>query len=70
MVKLGEYLKQKRLEQNLSLREAAKLSNVSHVHIRAIENDEIVNPSFFTILALLNAYKIDTKTFIDNLRGK
>lgn len=57
MKSIGEFLRKKRLEKKLSLREAAHLTGISHVHIRTIEIDE-ASPSFEKTLAMLNAYHV------------
>lgn len=47
----------------MSLREAAKLAGISHVHVKDIENDKI-KPSFEKIINLLRAYHADIQEFL------
>ena len=52
---LGEFLRKKRLEKGLSLREVARQTNISHVHIGAIERGESAT-TFDKTYKLLNLY--------------
>lgn len=60
---IGNYLKTKRSGLGMSLREAAKLAGISHVHVKDIENDKI-KPSFEKIINLLRAYHADIQEFL------
>lgn len=62
-MKVGEFLKVKRENKRLSLREASKLSGVSHTHIKDIEEGK-KTPSFDKVMALLKAYHIDLQEFL------
>lgn len=61
---MQEYLRSKREEKQLSLREAEKLSGVSFVTIRGIENGTVESPAFEKIIKLLNAYHADITDFL------
>ena len=56
-------MKAKRLHLGMSLRQAAKLTSISHVHIRDIELDKI-KPAFSKIVTLLRAYHADIQEFL------
>ncbi|MDA8172201.1 MAG: LexA family transcriptional regulator [Nitrospiraceae bacterium] len=56
----------KRKELGMSLREAASLAGMSHVHIKDIEDDKI-KPSFEKIINLLKAYHADIQEFLDQM---
>lgn len=60
MKSIGEFLKAKRLEKDLSLRDVAKATGISHVHIGAIERGESAT-TFEKAIALLNLYKVTTQ---------
>lgn len=59
-------MKAKRKALGISLREAAKLAGISHVHVKDIENDKI-KPSFEKIINLLKAYKADIQEFLKEI---
>jgi len=63
MKKAGEFLKEKRQEKGMSLREAAKASGISHVHIRMIEEGKR-SPSFDRMMSLLRTYLVDVNKFL------
>lgn len=63
MKTIGEFIKEKRISEGLSLREASKLSGVSHTHIRDIENGNSV-PSFEMVMTFLRAYAIEIREFL------
>ncbi len=63
MKKLGEFLKEKREVMGLSLRDASKLSGVSHTHIRDIEDGRSI-PSFEMVMKFLKAYIVDIGEFL------
>lgn len=60
---VGHYMKGKRGELGLSLREAAKLAGMSHVHVADIEANSI-KPSFEKVMRLLQAYHADVQEFL------
>lgn len=63
MKKVGEYLKQKREEREMSLREAAATSGMSHGHIKNIE-DGLKIPTFDKLMSLVKAYHVDMQEFL------
>jgi len=63
MKTVGEFLKKKREEKGMSLREAASLSGLSHVHIRDIEEGK-KSPSFERVMDILKAYMVDVTEFL------
>jgi transcriptional regulator with XRE-family HTH domain len=63
MKKLGKFMKEKRESMDLSLRDASKLSGVSHTHIRDIENGRSI-PSFEMALKFLEVYMVDIGEFL------
>ncbi len=63
MNKVGKYLKKKREEADLSLREASKLATVSHTHIMEIEDGK-KSPTFDKVMQLLKAYHADAQDFL------
>jgi transcriptional regulator with XRE-family HTH domain len=56
-------MKSKREARGLSLRDASKLTGISHVHIRDIERDNF-RPTFEKVIALLRAYHVDIQEFL------
>ena len=63
MSKVGKYLKKKREEADLSLREASKLANVSHTHIMDLEEGK-KSPAFDKVMQILQAYRADVQDFL------
>lgn len=63
MKKIGQFLKEKRISGGLSLREASKLSGISHQHIRDIENGK-KSTTFEKVIRLLKAYLVDIDEFL------
>ncbi len=64
MNKVGVYLKKKREEADLSLREAANIvGSISHQHIKVVE-DGTISPTFDKVMALLSAYHADLQEFL------
>ena len=63
MNKVGKYLKKKREEADLSLREASKLANVSHTHIMDLEDGK-KSPAFDKVMQILHAYRADVQEFL------
>ena len=58
--KLGTFMKEKREAMGLSLRDASRLSVVSHTHIRDIEDGRSI-PSFEMVMKFLKAYMVESK---------
>ncbi len=56
-------MKEKRKAMGLSLRDASKLSGVSHTHIRDIEEERSI-PSFEIVMKFLKAYMVDIGEFL------
>ena len=64
MDKVGKYLKKKREEAGLSLREAAKqVGSISHQHINEIE-EGTTSPTFSKVMSLLKSYHADFQDFL------
>ncbi len=63
MKKVGEYLKEKREARDMSLRDAAKAADISHQHIKDIEEGKKV-PAFDRVMNLLKAYHADAQEFL------
>ncbi len=64
MSKVGKYLKNKREEAGLSLREAAKqVGGISHQHINEIE-EGTTSPTFTKVMSLLKSYHADYQDFL------
>ena len=53
-------MKEKREAMGLSLRDASRLSGVSHTHIRDIEDGRSI-PSFEMVMKFLKAYMVESK---------
>ena len=64
MKNMGAFMKEKREGLGLSLREASKLSGVSHTHIRDIEDGRSV-PSFEMVMKFLRAYGVAIAVFLE-----
>lgn len=62
----GNYIKQLRQSQNISLRELARLSNIAYSTISRIEND-IVKPNIDTMSKLANALNVSSVCMIQRL---
>jgi len=56
-------MKEKREAMGLSLRDASKLSGVSHTHIRDIEDGRSI-PSFEMVMKFLKAYTVGIEEFL------
>lgn len=65
MKTISQFLWDKRLERGLSLRDVSKLTGISHVHIRTIEQGG-ASPSFEKVIAILNAYRVTAKELKEN----
>ncbi len=63
MKEIGMFMKEKRGSRGLSLREASRLSGVSHTHIRDIEDGRSI-PSFAMVMKFLKAYTVDMEDFL------
>ncbi len=63
MEEIGRFMKEKRGSRGLSLREASRLSGVSHTHIRDIEDGRSI-PSFAMVMRFLKAYTVDMEDFL------
>jgi SOS-response transcriptional repressor LexA len=63
MKKLGTFMKEKRETMGLSLRDASRLSGVSHTHIRDIEEGRSI-PSFEMVMRFLKAYMVEIGEFL------
>jgi len=63
MKKLGKFMKEKREAMTLSLRDASRLSGISHTHIRDIE-DGRSTPSFQMVMRFLKTYMVDIGEFL------
>jgi len=63
MRKIGRFIKENRVLRDLSLREASKLSGVSHTHIRDIEDGRSI-PSFEMVMKFLKAYTVEMEDFL------
>lgn len=63
MKKVGEFLRQKREESDMSYREASKFSGVSHQHIKDIEEGK-KSPAFDKVMSLLRTYHVDIQEFL------
>ena len=60
---VGKYLRKKRGEAELSLREASRLAHVSHTHIMDIEEGKR-SPTFDKVMNILKAYRADVLEFL------
>ena len=63
MKKLGKFMKENREAMGLSLRDASRLSGISHTHIRDIEDGRSI-PSFEMVMRFLKAYMVDIGKFL------
>jgi SOS-response transcriptional repressor LexA len=63
---IGGYMKAKRKQLGISLRNAGKLTGMSHVNVKDIENDSIKS-SFEKIINLLDAYHADIQEFLSEI---
>lgn len=58
----GLFLKEKRLQKELSLRKLAELSGLSHIYLHHIENGDKAPPSDVSLMELANALKLDNES--------
>jgi transcriptional regulator with XRE-family HTH domain len=56
---LGAYLRAARDRAGLSVREAARLGDISHGYLTKLENDQQDNPSADVLLRLAGVYELD-----------
>jgi SOS-response transcriptional repressor LexA len=63
MKKIGEYLKARREAKDMSFRDAAKATGISHVHVKDIEDGKTM-PTFDKVMKLLKAYHADVQEFL------
>ncbi|MGM7701345.1 helix-turn-helix domain-containing protein [Pseudalkalibacillus sp. Hm43] len=66
---LGEKVRQARIAQQISIKELAKLVQVTEAYILNLESGIIQNPSFFTVVRIakelgLDVYEMD-KLYVD-----
>jgi len=59
---IGEFIKKKRQEKNLSLRELAKKANLSHTYIARLEQNKL-RPTFEKLQIILEALNVSIKEF-------
>lgn len=73
---LGEFIRSKRLEKNMSLRELAKLCDISHTHLDSIEKGKDprtgkrVNITNETIQKIASALNMDEEVLFKLSLGK
>ncbi len=60
----GLFLKEKRLQKDLSLRRLAELSGLSHIHLYHVESGQKGPPSDVTLIELANALNLDNESKI------
>ena len=65
MKTIGEYIKERRKDLNLTAQELAKLSGVSQGHITLIENGKRI-PSFPIMIKLVNALDVNWESFLQD----
>ena len=63
MRSIGKFFRNLRLSKGFSLREVGKLTNLSHVYIKKIEQDKSM-PSFANVMKLLELYNVDINDFL------
>ncbi len=60
----GLFLREKRLQKDLSLRKLAELSGLSHIYLYHVESGKKAPPSDMALMELANALKLDNKSKI------
>lgn len=60
----GLFLKEKRLQKDLSLRRLAELSGLSHIYLYNVESGGKAPPSDVALMELANALKLDNESKI------
>ena len=63
MKNIGEYIKAKREEEGLSIRELANKAGISYTHVGFIEKSQR-KPTFDIVMKIVNALKIDMNDFL------
>ena len=58
----GLFLREKRLQKDLSLRKLAELSGLSHIYLYHVESGKKAPPSDMALIKLANALKLDNKS--------
>ncbi len=58
----GLFLREKRLQKELSLRKLAELSGLSHIYLHHVENGDKAPPSDVSLMELANALKLDNES--------
>lgn len=64
MSNLGEFIQQKRLEKDISIRQLAKYTGVSAAYISQIENNYRTNPTPHVLRSLADGLGIPYETFL------
>ncbi|HZW67998.1 MAG TPA: helix-turn-helix transcriptional regulator [Pseudogracilibacillus sp.] len=64
MSNLGEFIQQKRLEKDISIRQLAKYTGVSAAYISQIENNYRRNPTAHVLRSLADGLGIPYETFL------
>jgi transcriptional regulator with XRE-family HTH domain len=62
-------MKEKREAMGLSLRDASRLSGISHTHIRDTEDGRSI-PSFEMVIKFLKAYMVDNGAYLSAEKGR
>lgn len=60
----GLFLREKRLQKDLSLRKLAEFSGLSHIYLYHVENGKKAPPSDKALIELANALKLDNESKI------
>ncbi len=63
MKKIGQFLKERRTLKGYSYRELGKLADVSHQHIKDIEDGK-KEPTFSLLMKVINALMVDAGEFL------
>lgn len=63
MKKIGQYLKEKREGREMSFRDAAKATGISHVHVKDIEDGKTM-PTFDKVMKILKTYNAEVQEFL------
>lgn len=69
MISFGEYIREKRKAQRISLRGLAERLGINFTYLSKIENNELAAPSEEKIMALARALDLDSD-YLFNLAGK
>src|SRR5699024_5437033 len=65
MATFGEEIKKLRLERNLSIRETARRSDVSHAYLSQLENNRRKIPTIEILLKISNGLGVSEKEIMD-----